>query len=117
MPKLKPGHIRPSAEEEAAINAGIAADAETAELDDAWFAAAKPARQRFAPETFAALLALKPSNRQHQKTPETQVVTTIPLDADLRSDLLASFKATGKDWPSRINAALRQFIAEHPLSR
>jgi hypothetical protein len=33
MPKLKVGHISPTPEEEAAINAGIAADPESRELD------------------------------------------------------------------------------------
>ncbi|OYW40685.1 MAG: hypothetical protein B7Z35_00315, partial [Hydrogenophilales bacterium 12-61-10] len=28
-----------------------------------------------------------------------------------------TFKATGKGWQTRVNAALRQFIAEHPVGR
>ena len=43
MPKLKPGTIWPTPEEEAAINAGIAADPDTFELDAEWFAKARPA--------------------------------------------------------------------------
>ena len=43
MPKLKLGTIIPTPEENAAINAGIAADPDTFELDDEWFARAKPA--------------------------------------------------------------------------
>ena len=43
MPKLKPGTISPTPEEEAAINAGIAADPDTFELDAEWFARARPA--------------------------------------------------------------------------
>ena len=43
MPKLKPDTIVPTPEEDAAINAGIAADPDTEELDDAWFARARPA--------------------------------------------------------------------------
>ncbi|WP_265286897.1 BrnA antitoxin family protein [Verminephrobacter eiseniae] len=30
------------------------------------------------------------------------------------ADLLETFKATGKGWQTRVNAALRQFITEHP---
>ena len=41
MPKLKPGHISPTDEEEAAIQAGIAADPDNPELDAEWFATAK----------------------------------------------------------------------------
>ena len=43
MPKLTPDTIMPTPEEDAAINAGIAADPDTEELDDAWFARARPA--------------------------------------------------------------------------
>ena len=49
MPKLKAGHISPAPQENAAINAGIAADDDARELDDAWFAKAKPASEAFAP--------------------------------------------------------------------
>jgi uncharacterized protein (DUF4415 family) len=41
------------------------------------------------------------------------VFTAIRLDADL----LDAFKATGKGWQTRVNAALRQFITAHPISR
>ena len=40
-PKRDP--IVPTPEEDAAINAGIAADPDAQELDDAWFARARPA--------------------------------------------------------------------------
>ena len=43
MPKLKPGTIWPTPEENAEINAGIAADPDTFELDEEWFANARPA--------------------------------------------------------------------------
>jgi hypothetical protein len=31
--------------------------------------------------------------------------------------LVSQFRATGEGWQTRIDAALRQFIAEHPLAR
>ncbi len=43
MPRLKATHVSPTPEEDAAINAGIAADPDAPELDDPWFARAKPA--------------------------------------------------------------------------
>ena len=110
MPKLKPGHISPTPEEDAAINAGIAADPDSRELTQAWFDKAKPASEVFAPETYAALVAMK-RPRGRPKADETKVFTAIRLDADL----LGAFKATGKGWQTRVNAALRQYIAEHPL--
>ena len=41
MPKLKPGHISPTDEEDAAIMAGIAADPDNPELDEEYWATAK----------------------------------------------------------------------------
>jgi len=110
MPKLKPGTIIPNDDETAAINAGIDADAR--ELDSDWHNGAKPASEALAPETYAALVAMK-RPRGRPKADETKVFTAIRLDADL----LETFKATGKGWQTRVNAALRQFITEHPLGR
>lgn len=59
MPKLKVGHISPTAKEDAAISAGIAADPDTLELDGEWFARALPARAFFSPEAYAQLCAMR----------------------------------------------------------
>ncbi|MDO9227776.1 MAG: BrnA antitoxin family protein [Pseudomonadota bacterium] len=112
--KTKSGRIVqvPTAEEDAAINAGIAADPDARELGDEWFAQAKPASEFYPAETYAALVAMKrPPGRP--KADETKIFTAIRLDADL----LAAFKSTGKGWQTRVNAALRQYIAEHPITR
>ena len=111
MPKLKAGHVSPTPDENAAINAGIAADPDARELDAEWFAKAKPASEVLPPEEYATLVAKRPRGRP--KADETKVFTAIRLDADV----LKAFKATGKGWQTRVNAALRQFIAEHPISR
>ena len=106
--KRKP--IIPSATEDAAINAGIAADPDSPELDAAWFKAAKPASSALPPALYASLVAMKrPPGRPKVETPK--VFTAIRLDADL----LEKFKATGKGWQTRVNAALRQYVVEHPL--
>lgn len=111
MPKFKIGHISPTAEEEAAINAGIAADPDTRELDDEWFSQARPASEVMPPEVYAELVAKRPRGRP--KAEEPKVFTAIRLDADL----LAAFKATGKGWQTRMNAALRQYLSDHPITR
>ena len=112
MPKLKAGHMSPTHDEDAAINVGIAEDSGARELDDAWFTGAKPASEALAPLTYAALVAIK-RPRGRPKADETKVFTAIRLDADL----LETFKASGKGWQTRVNAALRQFLTEHPISR
>ncbi len=47
MPKLKPGTIWPTPEEEAAIMAGIAADPDNPELDEEFWAEAKPTHELY----------------------------------------------------------------------
>ena len=110
MPKLKTGHVSPTPHEDAAINASIAADPESRELTGEWFAKAKPASEALPPPMYAALLAKRPRGRP--KADETKVFTAIRLDADL----LETFKSTGKGWQTRVNAALRQYLNEHPIS-
>jgi len=45
--------------------------------------------------------------RKKRKTP-TKVITTIRLSPEV----LTAFKATGKGWQSRMNAALREIVAQ-----
>ncbi|MCW8177776.1 hypothetical protein D8B25_21165 [Verminephrobacter aporrectodeae subsp. tuberculatae] len=35
----------------------------------------------------------------------------------LSHDVVTQFRATGEGWQTRIDAALRQFITEHPFAR
>ena len=69
----------------------------------------QPASEALPPALYAALVAKRPRGRP--KADATKVFTAIRLDADL----LQAFKATGKGWQTRVNAALRQYIAEHPI--
>ncbi|MCX7151393.1 MAG: BrnA antitoxin family protein [Proteobacteria bacterium] len=110
--KTKSGRLVevPTADEEAAINAGIAADPDNPEWTKEQFDQARPASEVLPPEIYTALIAMK-RPRGRPKADETKVFTAIRLDADL----LDAFKSTGKGWQTRINAALRQFIAEHPV--
>ena len=93
--KTKSGRLveLPAPEEEAAINAGIAADPDAFEPDDAWFARAKPASKFFDAKTYAGLVALgrRPGGRGPQKRP-TKVPATISFDPDV----LAALKASGR---------------------
>ena len=64
MPKLKPGTIVPTPEEDAAINAGIAADPDSSEWTEEGFAHARPAQEFFGTEAYAGLVALKRKSSQ-----------------------------------------------------
>ena len=104
MPKLKPDTIVPTPEDDAAINAGIAADPDTQELDDAWFARAQPASV-----VDAELVERVRRGRGRQKAPTKEQVT-IRLDADIT----AHFRAGGPGWQARLNDTLRRAVFGRP---
>jgi len=123
MPKLKPGTIWPTPEEEAMIQAGIDADPDTRELDDEWFARARPAREVLPPALYAALtdksrpvtitLVSDEEDRARQKkmgrppSANPKRPTTIRLSPEV----IDAFRATGKGWQTRIDALLREAVA------
>jgi uncharacterized protein (DUF4415 family) len=75
-------------EEEAAINAGIAADPDTYELSDAEFQQLRPGRP---------LGSCK------------KVQVTLHID----SDVVDKFKASGSGWQTRINEMLKSWLQRH----
>jgi uncharacterized protein (DUF4415 family) len=83
-------HLPDDAEEQA-INNGIAQDADTLEVSDAQFAQMRPVKlgRPFAQQTKERI--------------------TIRLSADV----LAAFRATGTGWQTRVDAALKDWLAEH----
>ena len=100
MPKLKPGHVSPTPDEDYAINAAVAADPEVTELDDAWFERAKPAS-----EVVPQIVRRYRRTRGKQRAP-TKNQITLRLDADL----VLHFRETGKGWQTRINDTLRRAV-------
>ena len=44
-------------------------------------------------------------------------VTKVRVGIRLSPEVLEHFKASGDGWQTRIDAALRQYISEHPVSR
>lgn len=52
---------------------------------------------------------LKRGGRPISENPK--IATTVRLDADV----LLAFKATGKGWQTRMNAALRDYVQSHPM--
>ncbi len=79
-------------DEEAKINAGIAADPDTYELSDAEFAELTPLRGR-----------------------PVQAVTKTPIKLRLDPDIVSTFKAQGRGWQTRMNDALREWLSTHSL--
>ncbi len=59
MNRPRPDSFRQTPEEDAQINAGIADDPDDFELDDAWFANARPAAEFFDSEALLALKSLR----------------------------------------------------------
>ncbi|HVA15976.1 MAG TPA: BrnA antitoxin family protein [Stellaceae bacterium] len=82
--------VRPTKAEEAAINAGMAADSDTYELTDAEFKRLRPVRGR----------PRSPSRKQ-------------PITIRVSPDVLAQFKAAGRGWQTRMDAALREWLKTH----
>ena len=89
MPKLKQNTIIPTPEEDAEINAGIAADPDTVELSD------EMSRR------------LRPVGRPKAEVTKERV--TIRLSPEV----VARFRATGKGWQTRMNDALMDWLKTH----
>jgi uncharacterized protein (DUF4415 family) len=98
MPKLKAGHISPTAEEDAAITAAGLSD---------------PDSRPFTDEEWEAVKPLVQTRLGRPKAEITKERITIRLSRDV----VTQFRTTGAGWQTRIDAALRQFINEHPLPR
>jgi uncharacterized protein (DUF4415 family) len=96
MPKLKPGTIIPTPEEDARIQTGIDADPDAYSMSDAEWAKARPLVRIGRPKA---------------------EVTKERITIRLSREVVTQFRATGEGWQTRIDSALRQFIAEHPLDR
>lgn len=94
MPKLKPGTILPTHEEDAAITAAALSDPDAQPLTDAELAQFKPARGRGRPP---------------------QDVTKVPTSIRLDARVVRAFKATGEGWQTRMNDALLEYAQQHDM--
>ena len=89
MPKLKPGTIIPTPEEDAAINRGIAADPDTYELSDAEFK------------------TLRPLGRPRAE------VTKERITIRLSREVVDTFRASGAGWQTRMDDVLKEWVRAH----
>ena len=107
--------IRPTPEEDAAINAQIAADPDDFELDEEWFRNAKPTKELF-PETYRWAM-------QRKADLEAGVIQDVQIT--LPSDVVAWFKAQcgldgetgGTAWINLIERTLEAHVSECTNSR
>jgi uncharacterized protein (DUF4415 family) len=101
----------PNAVDDAVINAGITADSDSPEWMSADFARAEPAAKvlprLFSKETAAEMLKPK-RGRPVSTSPKAHV--NIRLDAEV----VEQFRATGRGWQTRLNAALKEWLKTHP---
>lgn len=94
MPKLKPGTILPTPEEDAAITKAAMHDPDARPFSDEEWAKVKPVRGRGRPAGSG-----------------NKVATNIRLDRDL----VEAFKGTGEGWQTRVNDALRDWAKKHRM--
>lgn len=86
----KPKLIPPTPEEDAAINAAIADDADTYELSDLEFKQLRPMRGR-------------------PKSANPKILLSVRYSPDV----VEYFKSTGEGWQSRMDEVLREYVERH----
>lgn len=86
----KPKLNHPPAEEDAAINAAIADDPDTYELNDQEFARLRPLRGR-------------------PKSANPKILLSVRYSPDV----VADFKSTGEGWQSRMDEVLKEYVERH----
>mgnify|MGYP000320058635 CR=1 FL=1 len=95
MPKLKPTHFSVTDAEDAAITAAALSDPDALPYTEAQWEAIKPQLRTGRPKA---------------------AVTKERITIRLSRDVVSQFRATGDGWQTRMDSALRQYIAEHPIT-
>jgi uncharacterized protein (DUF4415 family) len=96
-----------SDEEEAAINAGIAADPDNPEWSEKLFAKATSVEDSSLPESFKRV-----ARGGRPRKAVTRQITTMRLPIDVIEFFKAGSK-DGKGWQSRLNSVLEEYVAAH----
>lgn len=94
MPKLKPGTVLPTPEEDAKITAAALADPDAQPLTNAELAQFRPARGRGRP-----------------KMASTKIAISIRVD----TRVMDAFRSTGDGWQTRMNDALLEYAQQHGM--
>lgn len=107
MPKLKPGTVVPTPEEDVEIDAGIAADDDNPEWTEKDYARARPAAEVLGAEVVEALRR-QPGQRGPQKSPTKERVSI-----RLSREVVDAFRATGDGWQTRVDEVLLEHVRQH----
>lgn len=99
MPKAERTVTMLTEEEEAILQARIAADPDNPELTDDHLARMRPSSEVLPPDLYAALT--RPRGRPRSET------TKVPVKLRLDPDVVAAFKDTGAGWQTRMNDVLK----------
>jgi uncharacterized protein (DUF4415 family) len=94
MPKLKPGTVVPTPDEDVAITKAAMQDPDARPYTDEEWAQVKPKRGRGRP---------------------AQEVTKVPTSIRLDARVVDAFKATGDGWQTRMNDALFEYAQQHGM--
>jgi uncharacterized protein (DUF4415 family) len=94
----------PTPDEDAEINRGIADDPDTHELDDEWFAKAKPVW------AFPELVEILQKHGKMGRPPLPEAARKKRVTLHLDPEVLDRLKADGRGWQTRANAALRKAL-------
>ena len=92
MPKLKPGTLIPTPEEDAAITAAAMSDPDATPYTDTEWEAVKPTLMRGRP---------------------LAAVTKERITIRLSPEVVQAFRASGEGWQTRVDAALKDWLKTH----
>ena len=92
MPKLKPGTLIPSPDEDTAITAAAMSDPDAMPYTDAEWEAVKPVLRRGRP---------------------LATVTKERITIRLSPEVVQAFRASGEGWQTRVDAALKDWLKTH----
>ena len=99
-----------SDEEEARIQAGIAADPDNPEITEEQFARMRPASEVLPPELYAKLV-------RGPGRPTSPGATRVPISLRVDPSVLRAYRATGPGWQTRMNEALAAGVAKYARGR
>lgn len=91
-------------------------DGEVRPLVAADFAQSQPAKAVLDPALYAGLIAMNHTARERKARGKQIAPTKVQAAIRFDADVLSGLRATGKGWQSRINALVREALAQGKLA-